>query len=421
MRPSNKLIFSCFIGNVLEWYEFAIFGYLTKYLSTLFFPSADTLTSLLFTYGAFATGFIMRPVGALITGHIGDKWGRKNALVLSLVMMAIPTTAMGLLPTYDSVGLWAPLMLIACRLIQGFSLGGEFTGSIIFLIENSPSHRRGFFGSWADLGSSVGMILASLTAIALNIYFTEEQVLDWAWRLPFCFGLLFGIIGFIVRRDLLETPEFQQVPRHKLLKTPLKHVLATQPLTFVLAITFLAINASGYYLLIIYLPQQIPQISTTMTITLSLISLMVMMPANVFGAYVSDRIGQVPCLIGGIASCFILATPIVYCAYHGALWLNILLHILFAISLGFCYGPRSSFIVQLFPVNIRFSGVAVSYNIANAAFGGTAPLLASLLVKQSGNPLAPGYMIMVMAGISLISTLALKPRDQKFSGQSQTA
>ncbi len=420
MKPSKKLIFSCYIGNVLEWYEFAIFGYLTKYLSVLFFPSSDPLTSLLLTYGAFATGFVMRPVGALISGHIGDKWGRKQALVLSLIMMAIPTTAIGLLPTYDQIGLWAPLLLILCRLIQGLSLGGEFTGSILYLIENSPQNRRGFFGSWADLGSSTGMILASLTTIAINIWFSEQQLLDWAWRLPFFFGLLFGLVGFMVRRDLFETPEFQQVPKQNLHKTPIKQVLSHHPLTFTLAITFLAINASGYYLLIIYLPQQIPTITTPMTLAMSLISLVAMMPAYVLGAYISDRIGQIPCLIAGISSCFLLAVPTVYNTLYGPLWLIILLQVLFAISLGFCYGPRSSFVVQLFPVNIRFSAVAVSYNIANAFFGGTAPLLASILVQQTNNSLSPAYMIMAMAALSLASTIALKPASENFSKQSQS-
>jgi MHS family proline/betaine transporter-like MFS transporter len=415
MPHSKKLIISCFLGNVLEWYEFAIFGYLTKYLSHLFFPATDNFTSLLLTYGAFATGFIMRPIGALIMGHIGDKWGRKSAFILSLMMMAVPTTAISLLPTYDQVGLWAPLLLIFCRLAQGLSLGGEFTGSIIYLIENASNSRRALAGSWADLGSSTGMIMASLTAIILNTWFTPEQVISWAWRLPFAIGLLFGIIGYIVRRDLLETSEFRHTPKDDLLKTPLREVFYQYPRTFCLAITFLAINAAGYYLLIIYLPQQIPHITTTMTLTLSLMSLCIMMPANVIGAHLSDKIGQVPCLLFGAISCLILATPTVYSAYHGNFITNIVLHALFAISLGFCYGPRSSFIVQLFPVPVRYSAVAVSYNIANAIFGGTAPLLASLLVQQTGNLLAPGYMIMTMAAISFLSTLALRPIAYKIA------
>lgn len=410
VNSPRKIISSCFIGNVLEWYEFAIFGYLTKPISALFFPSATPLTSLLLTYGAFATGFIMRPIGALMTGYIGDKFGRKHALILSLLMMAAPTTAIGLLPTFDTIGLWAPILLIGCRLIQGLSLGGEFSGSIIYLVENAPSHRRGFFGSWADLGSSVGMICASLTAILLNAFLDPEQVLAWAWRFPFYLGLLFAIIGYRMRRELLETPEFAQLSKPQLLANPLKEVFKSHYQTFWLATTFLAINAAGYYLLIIYLPYQIPGVTAAIPLIFSLVSLIVLMPANFIGAAISDRIGQVPCLLAGGISCMLLVLPMVYTAYHGSLTLNFLWQSLFAIALGFCFGPRSSFIVQLFPVHIRYTAVAFSYNIANAVFGGTAPLLSSLLVHQTGNQLAPGYMIMVMAGISVLSTLALRNR-----------
>jgi MFS transporter, MHS family, proline/betaine transporter len=416
LQHHKKIIRSCFIGNALEWYEFAIFGYLAQPISALFFPATTPLTSLLLTYGAFATGFIMRPIGAILTGYIGDCFGRKRALVLSILLMAAPTTAIGLLPTYEQIGMWAPLLLIGCRLLQGLSLGGEFTGSIIYLIENAPTNRRGFFGSWADFGSSIGMIAASLTIILLNLFLTPEQILNGAWRIPFCFGLLFAVLGYFMRRELEETPEFSKLNPTTILKNPLKNVLKHYQATFLLAITFLAINASGYYLLIIYLPQQIPNISPSLSLTLSLVSLVAMMPANLIGAYISDRIGQVPCLLAGSLSCFVLAYPLVFCAYHGSLAVNFFLHASFAIALGMCYGPRSSFIVQLFPVNIRFTAVAFSYNIANAIFGGTTPLLSSLVVQYSGSSLSPGYMIMVMAAISFFSTLKLR-HHHKFSAR----
>lgn len=403
-QPSSlKMRISCFVGNLLEWYEFAIFGYLTPYISQLFFPSDHPTTALLLTYGIFATGFVMRPLGAIIAGYIGDHYGRKISLIISILMMTIPTVTIGLLPTYHQIGILAPLLILCCRLIQGLSLGGEFSGSIIYLIENAPKNKRAYFGSWADMGSSVGMILATLTSLSLTTFLSGDQILNWGWRLPFLMGLFFGGLGLIMRRQLVETPEFLE--SSKVSKRPaIRDAILGDPLNFLLSITFLAINAFGYYILIIYLPQQVaPELS----MYLSLTSLLIMMPATLIGALLSDKIGQFQSLLIGIIGSILTIIPAVYATYYLPMPWIIVFHGLFSISLGLCFGPRSSFVVQLYPVVNRCSGMGISYNIANAIFGGTAPLMALLSVQLTGTKFAPAFLTLGMALLSLVSVVAL--------------
>lgn len=398
-----KMKVSCFVGNLLEWYEFAIFGYLTPYISQLFFPSNHPTTALLLTYGIFATGFIMRPLGAVIAGYIGDHYGRKTSLIISILMMTIPTVAIGLLPTYQQIGFFAPLLILCCRLIQGLSLGGEFSGSIIYLIENAPKNKQAYFGSWADMGSSAGMILATLTSLSLTNILSSDQMLSWGWRLPFLGGILFGGLGLIMRRQLVETPEFLESSITSR-RYAVRDAILKDPFKFLLSITFLAINASGYYILIIYLPQQT---TTDLSMYLSLTSLLIMMPATLIGALLSDKIGQYQSLLIGITGSILTIIPAVYATYYlTAPWI-IVYHCLFSISLGLCFGPRSSFVVELYPVANRCSGVGISYNIANAIFGGTAPLMALLSVQLTGSKLAPAFLVLGMACLSLISVILL--------------
>lgn len=400
---SSKIITSCFAGNLLEWYEFAIFGYLTPYISQLFFPADNPTTALLLTYGIFATGFVMRPLGAILMGYIGDRYGRKKGLIISLLMMTIPTTAIGLLPTYEQIGLYAPLLILVCRLIQGISLGGEFSGSIIYLIENAPQHRRGFFGSWADMGSSMGMILATLTSLCLTALLTKQQILEWGWRLPFLPGILFGTLGIIMRRTLDETPAFL-ASNAQTQRNPIRDAILGNPLKFLLSVTFLAINTSGYYLLIIYLPQQA---AAGASLYLSLASLVLMMPATFLGAVLSDKIGSYTTLLLGIITSMVTIIPAVYSTYYLPLNWIFIYHGLFSVSLGLCFGPRSHFIIRLYPVSNRYSGIAVSYNIANAIFGGTAPLMALMLVKLTNSRMSPGFLTLAMACLSLVSVIFL--------------
>lgn len=407
--PRN-LMMSCFIGNALEWFDFAIYGYLASVLGQLFFPNLDPYVALLSSYGVFAAAFLMRPIGAILFGHLGDKWGRKKALILSLMGMALATVIMGLLPVYDQMGVWAPFALIICRLIQGLSLGGEYSGSVILLTEHAPPHRKSFFSTWADMGSSIGMIVASLTILLLNACLRDDELLAWGWRLPFLTSFFLAIIGYRFRRTLTETPEFL-AEGVKRLAWPLRVIFQKYKRRLLLSTGFLMVNCAGYYLLIVFIPNQnLPNYPKLYGSMITLFSLIIMMPAMILGAIVSDRIGQIRCLLGGYISCMVLAFPLLYTAKYASFSSQLILQGLFAASLGFCFGPRSSFAALVFPTSIRFSAIALSYNVGNALFGGTAPLVCALLIEYTGTVLSPAVYIVATSLLS-IGCVILLGRD----------
>lgn len=405
----KRIVISCFAGNMLEWYEFAIFGFLTVYISQQFFPSSNPYLATLMTYAIFATGFIMRPLGAIFSGHIGDRYGRRRGLMLSIALMALPTFIIGCLPTYEQIGVLAPVLLLICRMIQGISLGGEFSGSVVYLIEHTPDDRPGFYASWADVGSSVGMIAASLTSLVLTLLLNKEQMLSFGWRLPFLAGVIFGILGYYLRQNLSETPGFKTSSGKKKLGQLVADCFRFCPRTFIYSSTFLAINSAGYYFLVIYLPKQIlmdalPSYAATL---LPLVSISAMMPSTFITAYWSDKIGQVPILIIGYLTNLALAYPILLITTTStSLWPIIVVHVLFAWSLGACFGPRSALIAQQFPTSHRYTGVSVTYNMANATFGGMSPIICATIANSYGVT-SPAVWIIACAVISLVSVVQI--------------
>lgn len=405
----KKLMIGCFIGNVLEWFDFAIYGCLASVLGRLFFPTLDPYTALLSSYGVFAAAFIMRPIGAILIGHFGDKGGRKKAFLWSLMGMAIPTAVMGLLPVYEQIGVYAPIFLILCRLVQGLSIGGEFSGSIILLVEHAPPRRKSFYGIWADMGSAVGMITASVAILLLDAGLTEVELLSWGWRVPFWISSLAAFGGCYLRCQLTETPAFLAQRNSRTSSPwPLRLIFQKYKQKLILAIGFLMVNAAGYYLVVVFIPNQnlghYPKIYGSLSM---LFSLIVMMPTMVWGAVLSDKIGQARCLIIGYMGCLVCAFPLLYSAKYGAYFQQLVYQGLFSLSLGFCFGPRSSFIAQIFPTAIRYSAVAISYNLGNALFGGTAPLVCAFMIEQTGTMLAPAAYITIASLVSLVSVVLL--------------
>src|SRR5262245_53259578 len=226
-RPRmGRTVLAGMIGNAVEWYDYGLYGYLAPVLATLFFPSKDPLTSLMATFGVFAAGFVMRPLGAIAFGHLGDRFGRKKALVVSVALMAVPTGLIALLPTYAELGATAPALLVLLRLLQGFSVGGEFTGSIIFLVEHAPPSRRGFIGSWAGFSTNAGCMLGGAAGALLVTFLGRQAVVEWAWRLPFLLAAVLGIVGLFLRLRVEETPLFQSLAKSEgIARTPLLEAL----------------------------------------------------------------------------------------------------------------------------------------------------------------------------------------------------
>jgi len=406
------------VGNVLEWYDFALYGFFAPVIAKLFFPSDDQITGLLATFGIFAVGFLMRPVGAVIFGILGDKLGRKKALEISVVMMAVPTTLIGVLPTYESVGILAPILLTIIRLIQGVSVGGEFTGSISYVVEHAPfpPGRRGFYSSWAVFSLLGGILLGSAIASIVTGVFTDAQVQSFGWRLPFLLGLVIGLIGLYLRAGLDESPVFKKMKEAgELSKRPIIDAFKYHWKEILIVIGATCVGSVNFYMIFVYLTTFLStethvDLSTALEInTVSMIILMVITPIM---GFFSDKIGRKPLLIGGCIIIAIFSYPLFVEFTKGNALHDLLSQIVFAVGLAMVFGPFGAMMVELFPAKIRMSAVSIGYNLGFAVFGGTAPFVATYLIDITGDKLSPSYYLILAALISLIVFVKIKETYQ---------
>jgi MFS transporter, MHS family, proline/betaine transporter len=407
-KEARKAVVAGTFGNIMEWYDWAIYGYFAPVIGKLFFPSADPLASLLLTFAVFAIGFIMRPLGALIFGPYGDRVGRKKALSLAVILMGASTFIMGILPTYSQIGIAAPILLVLARLLQGLSAGGEWGSGTSFIVEYAPSNRRGFFGSWQQFSTGGGLLLGSITAALLTSAFAPDTLNAWAWRIPFVLGIVVGVIGLYLRLRIEETPKFQSVAKsEKVSKTPLIETFKKHPKEIFIAMGFTVHWTASYYLLLTYMPTYITKVMK-LPMNLALISNVVVIIffisiIPVMG-YLSDRFGRKPLLLVSTIGFAILAYPLFSVMADAGLGMIILCQMILAVFIAAFSGPGPAAIAELFPTEVRASALSVGYNIAVAAFGGTAPFIATYLISATGNNLSPTYYVIACA---IITTLVL--------------
>lgn len=416
----RRAVFAGAIGNALEWYDFAVFGFFAPVISTQFFPADDRLAGLINTFGVFAAGYLMRPIGGFVFGHIGDRLGRRRALLISIVAMAIPTSLMAALPTHAEVGVLAAVLLVVLRLAQGMSVGGEFMGSITYLVEVAPPGRRAFFGSWSVFSTVSGMLAGSAVAALFFGILSSDQMADFGWRLPFLGGILIGGLGLWLRLGLKETPAFKDLEASAgIAKNPLGQALREMPLRILQLGAMVMLLGVGIYVLFIWMPTYLthmvsPPVSSALTInTVAMIVLVCLMPV---AGITADRIGYKPVLAGTMIATAIVVYPLFVWIDTGALFAVIVAQLVFAIINGFLQGPTPVAMVDQFPVHLRYSAMATGYNITIAVFGGTAPLVATWLIQQTGDLTAPAWYLAVVAVISLVATLTLKRRSDPGSG-----
>ena len=404
----RRVVTAGVIGNVLEWYDFAVYGFFAPILAEQFFPAGDRVVSLLAAFGAFAVGFLMRPVGAVVFGHIGDRYGRARALLISVAMMAVPTVLMGLLPTYASIGMAASFLIVLLRMFQGMAVGGEFTSSIVFLAEHSPPGRRGFFASWAMFAATTGTMLGSAVGAALSNVMTEAALADWGWRAAFVSGVFVAIVGVIIRRNMYDTPAAvpEVSPVRIAFREHKREVLRTFGLNMAPAAT--------YYLLFVYAATWVAettQVSRAAALDISTLSILTFLVVAPIAAWVSDRFGRKLMLVVGMIACLLLAYPLgalmdssdATAVAAGQMALSALLALYMAsIPAAMC---------EMFPHNVRVSAVSVGYGLAYAIFGGTAPAAAVWLISRTGNDLAFVWYIVAVTAVSL--TVALTTRDRR--------
>ena len=407
---SRRVIFAGMAGNLLEWFDFAIYGFFAVIIGKLFFPEQDPVAQVIAAFGVFAVGFLMRPIGGMLLGHIGDRHGRDVAMMISVAAMAIPTFLVGVLPTYATLGLAAPILLLILRMIQGLSVGGEYTTSIIYMVERAPKNRRGFVGSFAVLGSVGGMLLGSAVGALLAAVLTAEQLQSWGWRLPFFMGLLLGLAGLYLRR---QSPS-GAAPEATRPASPLIIALRDHWPVMLRVSGLSMVNAVAFYLLFVYLVswlQLVDGIAPARALEINTVSMLLLLPVMLMSGWLSDRIGGKILLMGSSFLIAVLAWPLFW-LMHSDSWVSIqLAQMAFALILGTFLGAQPAYMVNMIAKEVRCSATGLAYNVTLGVAGGLSPMAATWLVHRSHDDLSPAYLIIAAALISLLS-LVTQGRSQ---------
>ena len=402
------------VGNVLEWYDFAVYGSMAPIIAKLFFPADDAFASLLAAFGVFAIGYAARPLGGILLGHIGDRLGRKPALIISVLMMGGGTALIGVLPTHAEIGTTAALLLILLRVLQGLSVGGEYPGSVVFLAEHAPANQRAFYASWPATASCLGTLMGTaLTALVSN-YLSPEAFESWGWRLPFLLGALIAVCAAIFRRHMSEPTALTAAK--PLEDLPIVAAFRNHWRSILRIIALSLVNAVGFYMLWVYAISYLTDrmhVSTTDALDISTLSCMVMMPALAFSAILSDRIGRKPLLYFVAIGTILAAWPLWWLMHHQSFALILLAQCGFAVLYGAGYAALGGVMVEILPAGVRCSASAIGYNICLGLFGGTTPLVAAYLVERTSDDFAPAYYLMAAGVISLLFTFRLPETAHK--------
>lgn len=408
---ATRLIVAASLGNALEFYEILVYGYFAVTIAKVFFPAADEAVSILVTLGTFGAAFLARPVGAIFFGDYGDRKGRKRALTLSILLMTIGTGLMTVMPSYGSIGLLAPVLVIAARLLQGFSVGGEFGSSTAFLVEHRPD-RAGYFASWQWSSQGLAAVIATGFGVLLTTTMSAGDLTAWGWRIPFAFGLLIGPVGYYIRSKMEETPEFLDTGPAR---APLRTLFAEQWERLLLTVGVVAASTSSQYLLL-YMPTYairelgLPQwIGFTAAMVAAVLQTAVVPLAGLW----VDRIGQTRIMIGSTVLFFLTSYPaFVLLDAHASLTVLMLMVCWISLLKSFFSGALPSLMGRIFPVATRVSGMSLSYNISVPIFGGFAPFFAQSLIAMTGTKLAPSYYMMATALLSLAALIVLRRQFQ---------
>ncbi|MDM0032007.1 MFS transporter [Variovorax sp. J22P271] len=410
-RGVRRVVRAAAFGTVIEYFDYTAYAFLATTLAKVFFPAADPTAALLYTLGVFGVAFIVRPIGGILLGHLGDRYGRRPALVVSVLGMAFATAAIGFLPTYESVGIAAPLMLLGLRCIQGLSAGGELGGAAAYVAEASPDHRRGYLTSTTQVGTLAGTMLGSLSVALLRGWLTPEQLLDWGWRLPFLMSLPLGLIGLVVRRQMEESRQFEQMEdRGAVSKMPALSVVRTHWRGVLGVFGLSLVSFAAYYLVFTYFAtyferqsiMKASQAAWSTTVTLLFAAF-----AIPFWGKFTDRVGRKPLLVSVCLANLVLAYPLFMLMKQSALAAFAAQFVLGQIEAAYL-GVILAAYCEMFPARVRLSGFSLGYNFAAIVAGGSAPYLATWLIAATGQPHAPAWMLMATALVSLVAAVAIK-------------
>lgn len=390
------------VGNALEWFDFAVFGYFASDIGAQFFPQESAAAQQLAAFGVFALGFLARPFGSLVLGAVGDRIGRRALLTLSIALMGGATLILGLLPTYAQIGVAAPVLLMLMRLIQGFSLGGEFTGSMVYTTEQSSPLMRGLVSSSTAAGTTIGFICASGAAWLVNVSLPPDQAAAWGWRIPFVGSVGFLIIGYLLRRGISET---EQGLKAAAIRPPLVRSLAADWLPIIQTFGIVAMTNAAYYLAFTFAVERRKSLASATDgsefLLANTLSLVVVLISKPLGGWLSDKVGRRRLMMTLSVAVMALIYGTLQMMLYGAPGSFILGQMLLAVPLGMALGLHGAMVVEIFPLRTRVTSMSFAYSITMALAGGTAPLVSSWLIETLGHPLAPAYYIMLYGAIGL--------------------
>lgn len=413
-KVSGRVVAAGAVGSVIEYFDFGVYGYVATILAVHFFASGDPIAALLATLATFAVAFVLRPVGALIFGHYGDRFGRKNALAATVILMAVASGLIGLLPTYAAIGIGATALLVLARCLQGIAAGGELGGAASFVAEKSPNHRRGMLCSAVQTGALAGSLLASLTVTILNLALGDEVMQNWGWRIPFLIAIPLGLFGLWIRAGLEESAEFEEARETaaelKKEQRPVSDMFSRYPKQL-LQVVFLSILLfSAYYIAYVYVnihmqtvlgfAPNFAYLSTTLTLLVAVIC----MP---FFGLLSDKVGRKPVFVGASVAAIVLSVP-AFMLFEAGGAVAIVTHVVFGLIDSALMGVALSTYSEMFPTHVRYTGIAFGFSVGAALAGGTAPYVATWLVNLTGNDLAPAFFMIGTALVTLVAALMLK-------------
>ena len=408
-KPASirRIALASFAGTTIEWYDFFLYGTAAALVfNKVFFPTFDPLTGTLAAYGTYAVGFIARPLGGAVIGHYGDRIGRKSMLVLTLVLMGAATFLIGLLPTYDQIGLWAAVALVALRLIQGFGVGGEWGGAVLMAVEHAPEGSRGFYGSWPQIGVPAGLLL-STGVFSLFASLPQDQFLSWGWRVPFLLSIVLVGIGLYIRLSILETPAFEKLKESRReARQPTLEVLRHYPKQVLLAMgARVAENGSFYIYSVFSLTYATQYAGVDRNVVLNSILIASACDAVAIPLYgaLSDRVGRRPVYLFGAIMTAVFAFPFFWLIGTGQPRMVLLAMLgAFLLSHGAMYAPQAAFLSEMFGTRVRYSGASLGSQLASVLAGGLAPLIATALMANYGRNAVAFYLI-AMAAVTIVS------------------
>ncbi len=419
------------IGNFMEWYDFGTYGYIATTIAQVFYPgNSVSAVHLIATFSTLAAAFVVRPLGGFIFGPLGDRIGRKRVLMITILMMTVGTTTTGLLPGYNTIGIWAPALLLAARIVQGLSTGGEYVGAMTYVVERAPDRRRGMMVGFLPLGNLVGFVLAGVFVTGLQTLLSEQDMLAWGWRIPLLLGAPFGVVALWLRLRLEESPAYEEVSSHEDASDEqghhqFRHTVVEQWRSLLICAALVLTSQVADFMLTGYLPtylKVIVRVGHIAGLVMIVLTLAILMGAVVFVAGLSDRIGVKPIMWTGCGLLILGSIPAFLFIRFGAFYPVIFIGVLLIGLMELCFDSTApATLPALFPTNVRYGALAISYNISISAVGGTTPLIAQALISNTGDVMVPAYMLIaggLVGAVTLLFTPEVAGRPLPGSGPS---